>query len=1087
MADILVPLTPGYTLIMPDHPGILIAWVIGLIALVILVVLLRERTFKLNRANLSWFAGLSLLILILTPFMGVFPRMSPIIAPGEAPFQHLMFFAAIPWMVGAGVLGLAPAAFLAGISGLLLAYSDTHNIFTPLVMMIAAIVYSWCIRQRYRTNFYTWLRHPIIAAIASMLASAPPVFLVLILCASGSTGAKIGMAITRFPVVMFTLGGMLLIGGATCMIVQALAEKYWAHKTPLKLAPGEVHFRYRLMGYATPIFMIVLVGVLLTTWSLGQSHARKQILKQLTGTTAIAAESLGVFLNTGDQILDTLAANPQMSSGSDEQISAFLQEAQRSSNFFEWLAAFDAEGHLVAGNPPGLSPDILLDDDLFQSITVNNERRPAHFFVAGMGDENYGLMCFVTSVERQPEAQQQFLWGLTEIDENRVAQPLLIAKNALEDQGGAISIMDAGGRVIYHWNSEDRVEEIPTANLTTATFFQGASRDGRLTLNYYQPAVGTDWGLTANLPAQVIQEMAWELTRTNLLIAGGVMIFIFIMAWIGLTPIVNELETMSLAINAVLAGGYDSDPLKKRAYPDRGYLKTAFRNMITIQQKRMNQHEKLLSASVKVAERQNLAETLHLILAAALLDGVCAARVVMVNSDLTAESLHSEHRVGIGSHSNVLAAWDQAVAGLVLKSGAQTLNHDEILRQLPLIENRPEIASVTMLPLKWEASHLGVMWVAFTDNDDPDEAIMPYLKQLAHITSLAIINARTYRDSQLSTALIMTLFDLLPDAVVITDQNNQVLLHNKKARQLFFDRDGRFEGELINDFLSQHDLSKPNLNVDQMVKSKEVQLHDGNLYDLIYSPIQIEGNQHANAIIIKDLSSQREADALKTEFVTMVSHELRSPLTLILGYAKILRLTGNLNEQQDSYISNIINGVEGMKELVQKLLDIGRLESGDPLEIHPMTAEQIINRVVESLKAKAKQKQISLQIDLPESPITIVGDQMFLTQALRNLVDNGIKFSKMGGEVIVSVTERDERVVFVVQDKGIGIAPLDQRKLFKKFSRITTNAEADDEGSGLGLAIVKNIAERHGGEVRMESQLGKGSTFYFEIPRKYSA
>ena len=96
MADILAPLTPGYTLIIPDHPGILIAWVIGLIALVILVVLLRERTFKLNRASLSWFAGLSLLILILTPFMGVFPRMSPIIAPGEAPFRHLMFFAAIP-------------------------------------------------------------------------------------------------------------------------------------------------------------------------------------------------------------------------------------------------------------------------------------------------------------------------------------------------------------------------------------------------------------------------------------------------------------------------------------------------------------------------------------------------------------------------------------------------------------------------------------------------------------------------------------------------------------------------------------------------------------------------------------------------------------------------------------------------------------------------------------------------------------------------------------------------------------------------------------------------------------------------------
>ena len=318
------------------------------------------------------------------------------------------------------------------------------------------------------------------------------------------------------------------------------------HQNTAEAGSWRGSFQVSLVGLRDADILIVLVGVLLATWSLGQSHARKQILKQLTGTTAIAAESLGVFLTTGDQILNTLAANPQMSVGSDKQISAFLQEAQSTSNFFEWLAVLDAEGHLIAGSPPGLSPDILRDDDLFQLMTVNNESGPVHFFVTGLEDENYGLMCFITGVERQPDTQQRFLWGLTKIDENRVAQPLVIAKNALKDQGGTISVIDAGGRVVFHWNSDDRVEEIPTANLTTSAFFQGASSDGRLMLNYYQPAAGTDWGLTANLPALVIQEMAWELTRTNLLIAGGVMIFIFVMAWIGLTPIVNELESMSL-------------------------------------------------------------------------------------------------------------------------------------------------------------------------------------------------------------------------------------------------------------------------------------------------------------------------------------------------------------------------------------------------------------------------------------------------------------------------------------------------------------------------------------------------------------
>jgi len=205
-------------------------------------------------------------------------------------------------------------------------------------------------------------------------------------------------------------------------------------------------------------------------------------------------------------------------------------------------------------------------------------------------------------------------------------------------------------------------------------------------------------------------------------------------------------------------------------------------------------------------------------------------------------------------------------------------------------------------------------------------------------------------------------------------------------------------------------------------------------------------------------------------------------LTLILGYAKILRLTGNLNEQQDVYISKIIGGVEEMKGLVKKLLDLDRLEGGDPLDISQFTVEEITHRVVESLEAQAKQKNIQLTLDLPGEPLLIDGDQTFLTQALKNLLENAIKFSKMGSEVKIHAREEDRRVIFTFQDRGIGIAPLDQRNLFTKFSRLSAQSGMENEGSGLGLAIVKSIAERHGGGVRLESQLGKGSTFYFEIP-----
>ena len=170
--------------------------------------------------------------------------------------------------------------------------------------------------------------------------------------------------------------------------------------------------------------------------------------------------------------------------------------------------------------------------------------------------------------------------------------------------------------------------------------------------------------------------------------------------------------------------------------------------------------------------------------------------------------------------------------------------------------------------------------------------------------------------------------------------------------------------------------------------------------------------------------------------------------------------------------------------LVQKLLDIGRLEWGDPLDIQPFSAEAFSRRVVDSMDAHAKQKNISIGLDLPDLPLLIEADQTYLTQALKNLLENAIKFSKMDGEVTLRVSRGDDCIVFAVQDQGIGIAPLDQRKLFKKFGRTSAQNVQEQEGSGLGLAIVKSIAERHGGQVRLESYLGKGSTFYLEIPHK---
>jgi len=1087
MLEFLAPLTPQFTLIIPKSLSALIGWVIGFLVIIGLAISLRDRVFKLNRTKLLWFAGLSVLILILTPFVGVLPKLSSTVAFGEVPFQHLMFFAAIPWMVGAGILGFTPTILLAGISGLFLAYLDTHNIFTPILTVGAAIIFCWSLQQRYRTKFFKWLRFPIVAAFFSILAITVPVFIVLLLNIPGSISARIGAALMRFPAVMFSLGGMMVIGGVISVIIKALAPKSWVKTTPLKPAPGEVNFKFRLMSYTVPIFMMVLVGVFIGSWTLGQKFARKQAIKRLINTTEIAVEGFNAFLKTGDQILDALALYPQIKTGSVEEISSILEQIYDSSDYFDELGLIDRENQLFIGVPAGENFEIIDNIDPYSEIAFDNLQNTAHRFTQGLGDENNDEIIFIRDLSEPVGDPSRFLFGKTQFNKNHFAQPLMTSITALVDQKGKFYILDKDGKVLYQNNANDNLSQLSSFNFNTPTFFQSASDDGNILFNYFHPVKDTDWGIAASFPSLIVQELAWEITRTNLTITTCVMLIVFIGAWLVFKPVIKELDALYLAINTVVVGESDLNQMAKQMPGKKSHLQNAFQNMINLQKKRLDQQEQLLSVSTEVARMTDLSESLMMILSSALLEGVLAVRILTANSKSGIDTLIPGDQFGTGPLADLLEPWDWALEDLVLKGGQQFVTHDEIRRHLPFIEaNLDEIQSIIALPLQWNSANLGVIWFATAGDHHFDDTVLEYFKQIAQIASLAIFNAKTNQDYRLSTAIMKTFFDLLPDAVLIADQNDRVLLHNATARQLFITQDENIEGKALSDLFSQTDIEKINTALCQSKKTKELDLDNGKAYDLKSSPIQMGGHQIAKMFIFKDLTTQKKADAVKSEFVTMVSHELRSPLTMILGYTKILRLTGNLTEQQDNYIGNIVDNVEEMKELVQKLLDIGRLESGYPLERAQVSAEHIINKAIEYLEAKAKQKQIAINIDHPDNPVVLIGDQTFLTQAVKNLLDNAIKFSKMGGAVTIGVREKSDRVLFEIQDQGIGIAPLDQRNLFTKFSKSSTNADVFNEGSGLGLSIVKSIAEHHGGKVWMESKLGKGSTFYFEIPRKYT-
>jgi two-component system phosphate regulon sensor histidine kinase PhoR len=265
-------------------------------------------------------------------------------------------------------------------------------------------------------------------------------------------------------------------------------------------------------------------------------------------------------------------------------------------------------------------------------------------------------------------------------------------------------------------------------------------------------------------------------------------------------------------------------------------------------------------------------------------------------------------------------------------------------------------------------------------------------------------------------------------------------------------------------------------------RTAEIALPDGRTLYGSASAINSADNQVIGRVaVLRDITHLKELDAMKSEFVATVSHDLRAPLTYMRGYATMLPMVGSLTPKQQDYTEKVMAGIEQMTELIDDLLDLGRIEAGVGIVRETCALADIVRTVTDAVAGQALSRGLVLTLGRLSERV-IYGDQGLLRHAITNLVDNALKYTPTGGTITVSVEERDEAMVVAVKDTGIGIAPADQVRLFERFYRVKRRETIDIKGTGLGLAIVKSIAEWHKGRVWVESQLGEGSTFYILVP-----
>ena len=387
------------------------------------------------------------------------------------------------------------------------------------------------------------------------------------------------------------------------------------------------------------------------------------------------------------------------------------------------------------------------------------------------------------------------------------------------------------------------------------------------------------------------------------------------------------------------------------------------------------------------------------------------------------------------------------------------------------------------IPLRHENRSYGVLWAGYEQERVFSETDVRFLTTLAGQAALAASNHHLFRSAEVGRQRLAAILASTPDPVLVIDQFDRLLLANPAAMLVLGAPLGSAEGQPIEKIVSQ----KPLLDILHATSpdkiSAEVAMPDGQVYLATGSPVVAEGRPVGRVCILRDVTHFKELDTMKTEFVNTVSHDLRSPLTLMRGYATMLEMVGSINEQQQGYVKKIISGVENMSRLVNNLLDLGRVEAGVGLQLETVPLFDILERVTSTLQLLAGQKNIELTVTTPKNTMPLIeADQALFQQAMYNLIENAIKYTPQGGRVDVRLNIDGDGMLFEVQDSGIGIAPLDQPRLFEKFYRGGQREAREQKGSGLGLAIVKSIAERHGGKVWLYSQLGHGSTFFMHTP-----
>lgn len=429
-----------------------------------------------------------------------------------------------------------------------------------------------------------------------------------------------------------------------------------------------------------------------------------------------------------------------------------------------------------------------------------------------------------------------------------------------------------------------------------------------------------------------------------------------------------------------------------------------------------------------------------------------------------------------GSVNTVRTPVQDPLAGEVFKTGKPIIRGEKTPRK---VGTDHAVHAFIGTPIIAGGRVMGVLEVG---NCQPGRSFqedhVALLSALSDYAAIALENAQRFAQAKAERSKLEAILSEVENGVIVADYDGRLILINRKACEAFGVHEDQAAGKRVRDLIQHQDLLEVLRDEELVAPTRiEITLKDGRVMNTEITPIPDLGL----VVIMQDITHLKELDRIKTEFVSTVSHDLRSPLTAILGYIELMDRVGPVNAQQQEYVRRVQASVHAITSLINDLLDLGRIESGFDARKEILPFNSILEFAVEQLRNKAAEKSQNLVVDISENLPYVLGNPTRLRQLVTNLLANAIKYTQESGEIRLRAIAEESQVILQVADNGPGIPAADQPYIFDKFYRASNVAE-NSHGTGLGLAIVKSIVENHLGRIWVESTAGQGAVFTVVLP-----